>query len=200
MKILSKKGDIHINLPKIKVIFIPGNGGASVKSGWFPDVKKRLQKIKIEVIDEDFPDPIIARSSIWLPFITSLGANENTILIGHSSGAEAAMRYAENNKILGSVLVAPCISDLGMKSEKISGYYKKPWKWENIKKNQNFIIQFSSSDDPYIPIEEGRSVHKMLSSYYYEYSDQGHFGGNWDKIEFPEIAEEIKEKITNTTL
>ncbi len=105
------------------------------------------------------------------------------------------MRYAENYHILGSVLVAPCYTDLGMESEKISGYYSHTWKWIKIKKNQNWIIQFSSKDDPYIPIEEGRYVNKMLSSEYYEFSDQGHFGGNWDKIEFPEIVDKIKNKI-----
>ena len=41
-----------------------------------------------------------AKESIWLPFIKSeLGGNEESIIVGHSSGAEAAMRYAENNKV-----------------------------------------------------------------------------------------------------
>ena len=39
------------------------------------------------------PDPNVARESIWLPFIRDvLKADERTIVVGHSSGAEAAMR------------------------------------------------------------------------------------------------------------
>ena len=53
------------------------------------------------------PDPLRARESIWVPFITgTLGANEDAVLIGHSSGAAAALRVAEKHKLRGMVLVA----------------------------------------------------------------------------------------------
>ena len=41
----------------------------------------------------------MARAKYWLPFLKKLGEDEETILIGHSSGAVSAMSYAENNKI-----------------------------------------------------------------------------------------------------
>ena len=42
-------------------------------------------------------------SSIWLPFMKDeLGVDENTIIIGHSSGACAAVRFAETLKVLTS--------------------------------------------------------------------------------------------------
>lgn len=42
-------------------------------------------------------DPVTARESKWLPFMKEqLKCDENTIIIGHSSGAEAAMRYSLN--------------------------------------------------------------------------------------------------------
>ena len=44
-------------------------------------------------------------ADIWLPDLEELGADERTILIGHSSGAVAAMRYAESHRVLGSILV-----------------------------------------------------------------------------------------------
>ena len=37
----------------------------------------------LNVINETFPDNIKARARYWLPHIESLGANEQTILIGH---------------------------------------------------------------------------------------------------------------------
>jgi uncharacterized protein len=42
----------------------------------------------------------------------NIKADENTILIGHSSGAEAAMRYLETYKLLGCVLVGACHTDV----------------------------------------------------------------------------------------
>ena len=37
---------------------------------------------------------VLAREEIWIPFMKEhLNCNENTVIVGHSSGAEAAMRY-----------------------------------------------------------------------------------------------------------
>ena len=70
------------------------------------------------------------------------------------------MRFAEGRSILGSVLVSPCYTDMGIPSETISGWYDTPWQWDKIKQNQQFIIQFSSRDDPIVPIAEQEYVQK----------------------------------------
>ncbi len=180
----------------MKAILIPGNGGESPQDNWFPYLERELPKLGIKVINEQFPDPELARREFWVPFIKELGADENTILIGHSSGAVAAMRYAEANKILGSILVGACHTDLGDENEKQSHYYDDPWSWEDIKKNQRWIIQFASTDDPFIPIEEARHIHEHLDSDYHEYINQGHFGhSEQPKDEFPELIEVLKKKL-----
>lgn len=178
----------------MKAIFIPGNGGSSVLEGWWPNTKENLEKIGIEVVAQNFPDPELARAKFWLPFIEKLGADENTILIGHSSGAEAAMRYGETHKLLGTVLVSPCYTDLGIPQEKESGYYSDPWLWDEIKKHNQWIIQFSSTDDPFIPITEARLVHEKLNSDYHEFTDREHFGYPNPMTEFPELVEAIAQK------
>lgn len=182
-------------MSKIKAIIIPGNGDDNPEDKWFPYVKNELEKIGIAVENNKYPDPMLARQEYWLPFIKEQGADENTILIGHSSGAIAAMRFAEENKILGSVLVGVYVSDLGNEDEKKSGYFDKPWNWKAIKENQKWIIQFSSTNDPFIPISEAREVNKQLNTQYHEYTDQGHFGGRENKIEFPEMINAIKENL-----
>jgi predicted alpha/beta hydrolase family esterase len=182
-------------MSKIKAIIIPGNGDDNPEDKWFPYLVTELGKIGIEVVNVKYPDAVLARRKYWIPFLEKLGADENTILIGHSSGAVAAMRYAEDHKIFGSILVGACYTDLGVDTEKISKYYDEPWDWEAIKNNQKWIAQFASTDDPYIPIEEARHVHKNLETEYYEFTDQGHFGGDKGRVTFPEIVEIIKKKI-----
>lgn len=189
-------------MQKIKVIFIPGNGGGGremmnplMHQNWKPWLKDRLEELGIDVVAKDWPDPDLARSKFWLPHIKKLGANEKTILIGNSSGAVAAMRYAEKYQVLGLVLVAACYTDLGMETEKISGYFDKPWQWEKIKKNTNWIVQFASLDDPFIPISEARFMHEMLETEYYEFENEGHFGYPNPKLEFPELVESVKNKL-----
>lgn len=176
----------------IKAIIIPGNGDTNPEDNWFPWLKTEFEKISIPTTNVKFPDPVLARTEFWLPFIEKLGANENTILIGHSSGAVAAMRFAEEHKILGSVLIGACYTDLGDENEKKSGYYGHPWNWKSIKENQHWIAQFSSTDDPYIPVSEARFIHEQLQTDYHEYTNEGHFGSDRNKKEFPEIIDTIK--------
>lgn len=180
----------------MKAILIPGNGGGTPQDHWLPYVEREIAALGIKVINKQFPDSELARKEFWLPFIKELGADEETILIGHSSGAIAAARYTEDSKILGSVLVGTYYTHLGYESEKESHYFDTPWKWEAIKDNQKWIIQFASTDDPFIPVEEARFVHQKLDTDYYEYSDKGHFGSSQAEMkEFPELIEALRRKL-----
>ncbi len=175
----------------VKVTLIHGNGDASGSDNWHPWLKAELDKIGIECKSPDFPNPELAKASDWLPYLDKLKVDENTLLIGHSTGAIAAMRYAESHKIFGSVLVGTYHTDLGYDSEKQSGYFDESWDWESIKKNQQLIMVFASTDDPYIPISEPRLVRDKLNAKYFEYTDQGHFGEDVSKTEFPELLSEL---------
>lgn len=183
-------------MSKVKVIFIPGNGGGTPNDNWFPYLEDGLEKAGARVLNVQFPDAVLARAEFWLPFLEKLGADENTVLVGHSSGAIAAMRFAEDHEILGSVLVGGYVTDLGDAGEKASGYFEKPWDWGAIRKNQRWTIQYSSTDDPFIPIAEARELHERLGAEYHEYTDQGHFGGGGThKYKFPELLEALKRKL-----
>ena len=175
-----------------KVIIVPGNGDDGPDERWRPWLTTEFEKLSFSVVNVRFPDPMLARREYWLPYLAELGADESTILVGHSSGAVASMRYAEKQKIFGSVLVGACYTDLGIETEKLSGYFSDPWDWKTIKNNQNWIIQFASTDDPFIPIEEMRFVRDMLATEYYEFTDRGHF--NTEK-EFTELLSALKQKL-----
>lgn len=180
----------------MKVVFIPGNGNCTTNDNWFPRVKSDLEAQGLEVVAATFPDPELARESYWIPFLQNdLKVDENTILVGHSSGAIAAMRLAEKQKILGSVLVGAYHTDLGMDTEKQSGYFDRPWNWDKIRENQQWTILFASEDDPWIPIEEPRSIKSQIDCEYYEFKDQGHFGGDYYKEHFHELSNAIIQKV-----
>lgn len=173
----------------VKAVFAPGNGGSIPQDNWFPGVKEALENHNIQVIAEPFPDPDLARESYWIPFLRNeLKVDSETILVGHSSGAVAAMRFAEHYPILGSVLVGAYHTDLGMEKEKTSGYFSRPGDWEKIRTHQEWISLFASQDDPWIPIKEPRYIHQCLQCEYHEYKNQGHFCGDYVKKEFPELT------------
>ena len=177
----------------MKAVIIPGNNNTLITSNWYPYVKNELEKLGLEVIAENMPDPKLARKEIWVPFIKEKLEGENSILIGHSSGATAALRYLENNKCRFVILVACYYSDLNDELEKKSGYFDEPWKWDQIKNNTEKIVIFASKDDPLIPISEPQLIKEKVNAEYYEYEEKGHFG--FDKKEFPEIVKVVKKML-----
>ena len=45
------------------------------------------------------------------------------------------------------------------------GYSGRPWLWERQKANSNWILQFHSDNDPFIPVEEARYVNVQTIQY-----------------------------------
>ena len=177
-----------------KVVFIHGNGSMRWSFGWALWLKNELDKLGVKNIFETFPDSILARKEYWLPFLKDyLNVDRNTLLVGWSSGAVAAMRYAEKNKIFGSVLVAPCYTDLGLESEKVSGWFNDVWNWNKIKGNQGEISLIYSKNDEFIPLEEFLHIQNNLRpELIYEFEDKGHF---INENKFEEVLDCIKRML-----
>lgn len=179
----------------MKVVIVPGNGGGDVcYANWYGWVQRKCNQLENITCDlRNMPDPELARESFWIPFMKDeLRCDKETIIIGHSSGAEASMRYAEQYCIKGIILVSACVTDLGMESEKVSGYYDRPWKWDQIKANTEFLVQFGSMDDPFIPWGEQEQVHNGLGSELHKFEDRGHFMNST----FPELVKVVVDKIS----
>ena len=178
----------------MKAIILPGNGNTLITSNWYQYVKSELEKLGLDVIAENMPDPILARKEIWIPFIKDkLSSDEDSILIGHSSGATAILKYLEENKCKLAILVGTYHSHLDNELEKKSGYFDELWKWDQIKNNAEKIIIFASQDDPHIPISEPRLIKEKTNAEYHEYKNEGHF----NEEEFPEIVG-VVEKVFNS--
>lgn len=162
---------------KQKVVIIPGNGNSNVETdNWYSWVRGRLVGLGYHVVMRNMPDPEIAHANIWLPYIErELGADENTIIIGHSSGGVAALRYLESHKLLGAIVVGVNYTDLGDAGERESGYYDEPWHWDKIKGNAKWIVQFCSPEDPYININEPYYIHDKLGTELHDIRGAGHF-------------------------
>ncbi len=184
----------------MRFAIIHPNGSGTADSNWQPWLKKQLQDMGHEVICPTMPDSKNARSSIWLPYMhDTMKIDRDTVIVGHSSGAVAAMRYAEQYRIKASILIGVCYTDLDDEDEKISGYYDDMWDWQKIRSNQDFVVVMAGSDDPWVPIDEARHVYSSLQAEYHEYPDKGHFftehmGG---KTNFPELLQIIKNHIGN---
>jgi len=144
-------------------MIIPGNGCTSIQqSNWYGWLHRECATRNIPSICENFPDPYEAKREIWLPFIDSqLKQNpiDSMILVGHSSGAQAALRYTEDHPVKATILVSATYSDLGDANERLSNYYphidgSNQYDFESMRKNCKTFHQFHSDDDPFIPVQE----------------------------------------------
>lgn len=175
---------------KPRFIYIHGNGSTHWSFGWAAWLKAQLEGAGYETFFETMPDSIIARAEYWLPFLEEhVQAGENDVLVGWSSGAVAAMRYAENHRLKGSVLISPCYTDLGDDMEKQSGYYDAPWQWKQIKSNQESIGLIWGDDDPFIPQTEFEFIAERLDPTRIKVREGGHF---IERSEFPELLAYIR--------
>ncbi|KAF9432454.1 putative hydrolase rbbp9 [Entomortierella beljakovae] len=188
-----------------RIILIPGNGNDQVETSmWYPSVIDTLSNaIDIRTgnkmfqgggVLRTFPDPYDAHEEIWIKFMEDdIEIGENDVVIGHSSGAAAIMRYVETRKVKGVVLVSAYHSDLGDASERDSGYFNRPWDWDAISANAGWIIQFSSPSDRLVPIQEQREVARNLKGLVYlELPNRGHFTND---TEFPELVANVMQKM-----
>jgi uncharacterized protein len=174
------------------VVLIHGNGGCTAADFWLPAVERELSALGLDVVNQTFPDNVQARAGVWLPHLEALGAGAGTVLVGHSSGAVAALRYSETHRLRGSVLVSVCHTDLGDGFERASGYYDAPWDWTRIRAHQDWVGIFHSTDDPHIPVAEPRFVAARLGASYFEMEGRGHFT---DSGAFPELVQFVRRKL-----
>jgi len=176
---------------KPRFVYIHGNGSTSWEVAWAVWLQKKLKGMGYETHFDTMPDPKHARRSVWIPYLQDeLKTGTQDVIIGWSSGAVAAMRYAEDHKIMGSILISPCYTDRGEESEKVSGYYDDPWQWHAIKSNQKRIALFFGDDDPYIPQSEFAYIAVHLGPDKHKIPGAGHFEQRQD---FPELLRYIEK-------
>jgi predicted alpha/beta hydrolase family esterase len=170
---------------KPRIIFIHGNRTTHWSFAWAPWLKQELEANGYQTFFETFPDSVIARSEYWLPFLENhIKAGEHDVIVGWSSGAVAALRYAETHKILGSILISPSVSDLDDELERQSKYFDSPWNWEKIQENQDHIALVYSDNDPFIPQEHFELAKQKLELETIIIPGAGHFV---DRSDFPEV-------------
>lgn len=176
----------------MRIVLIPGMGCSPVThSNWYSWFENKVSKLEgvEECIIRDFPDPNKCREKIWVPYlINEIGLDENTVVVGHSTGASCAMRLLESHsvpKMKGVILVAAAYTDLGDEQERQSGYFDRPWDWEQMKDGANKIVCFHGVDDPLIPVGEARYIAENMAGENFEYHEMegvSHFFQPWDNI------------------
>ena len=181
----------------MKKVYIIHGWGANSKSDWIPWLKKELEGQKFEVLTPDMPNTDEPNIEKWVEKLNELLLNvdDNCVLIGHSIGCQAIMRFLEGmgeKKINKSIFVAPWFNLKGLEKEEWS--IAKPWietriDFEKVKKSSKEIIALFSNNDPVVPVEDEVLFREKLGAKTIIFNNKGHFNGDDGIVQIPKILE-----------
>jgi predicted alpha/beta hydrolase family esterase len=176
---------------KPRIVYIHGDHVLHWSQGWVRTLAQDLETADYETFFELFPDSIEARAKYWLPFLAEhVQAGEDDVLLGWSCGAVAAMRYAQDHRVSGLILIAPYYTDLGLEEVRRSGFVEPAWSWEKVRANTGRIAMFHSDADPFIGQPEFSELAKQLQADVHLIPGAGHFS---DQDQFPQLTDYIFE-------
>lgn len=164
---------------------------------WYPYVKHELEIRGYKVQVPYFPDTLPLLSK-WIEKISkAVGTpDEQTILIGHSLGSVAVLKYlqslSQGQKIAAAILVSGFINPLGIRP--LYNFFREPWDFKRIKSRASEFVLIASDNDPYIrPFHAG--VMRANLNARVIWKTGGHFT-EYRKIqfkEFPEVVHAVEE-------
>ena len=161
------------------VIVIHGYG-ETPDSYWYPWFKKELEQKGYKVTIPLLPNtnkPTLKEQSDFV--LNNLEINEDTILIGHSSGCPVILAVLE--QIPAVINKAILIAGYSTKVKVLAAgtvNLKDSWDWETIKKHSQEFIFINADNDPWGCDEsQGELMHKELGGTLI-INSEGHMGSD----------------------
>jgi hypothetical protein len=172
-------------MKQMKTAIIIHGWDGNPKIGWFVWLETVLKKKGYKVIKPIMPDPTHPRIKPWVNKLKSLAkdAGEDTILIGHSIGCQAIIRYLETSKMkVGKVIfVAPWLTLLDAAIDETESYeIAKPWletpiDFKKVKSKIKTSTAILSNNDPFVSIKNADEFKKKLGSKIIIEKNKGHY-------------------------
>lgn len=164
------------------------------EGNWFPWLEKELTKKNYKVFLQEMPLAWRPDIDIYWDFVKDkFNFNNESILIGHSSGAVAILGLLQKltpiKKVEKAILVGSFIKDRGCNCE---GLFKKDFDWDVIKNNANEFYIIHSDDDPYCPLEDAEEIAKNLGTKVMLIKGQKHFSISTVGEKYKEFPELLK--------
>jgi len=174
--------------------------GGTSKYAWYPWAKTKLEEKGYQVVVPDMPNTDDPQLAEWLPALKeAVGQpDEELILIGHSLGTVAIMRFLEelpeSQRINKAILIAGFTDQLGFKE--LENFFETRLDFEKIKsKAKNGFIIIQSDNDPFVSEQYGNRLKEELGASLIVKHDAKHMSGAVDGeaacLKLPEVIESL---------
>lgn len=176
-------------------LILHGTEGNS-EENWFPWLEKELKTKGYIVWTPNLPKSDKPNIERYKDFVfPRWNFNEDSVIIGHSSGAVAALAFLQElpkeTTIHCVYSVAGFLGNLDWDALDEIGSY--PFRWDHVKQKSQRIVLFHSDDDPYVPLDHGKKLQNYLDAELIVMPGQKHFSASTDVryTKFPELLEKI---------
>ena len=190
----------------MKKVYIIHGWDGSPEEPMLQWLKFNLEKEGHEVVVPEMPEPSVPKVDAWLGKLKEvIEPDSDTILVGHSMGCQAILRYletlSESLKIKGVVLIAPWI-ELDTETIKEEGEevieLARPWletpiDFEKIRTHIRQAVAIFSDNDPFVPLSQKSLFEKELNAKTFVEREKGHFSPSDQVSELPVALEAILE-------
>ena len=185
----------------MKTIYLIHGWKGSPDNAFFPQLKKELIKKGNKVIVPNLPNSDFPTVLGWVSFLQKLISKPNleTIIVGHSLGGLAVLKFLEalpKGMIVGKiVLVSPVINKVlkipdGAK-ELVDEWFGKPLDTEKIKNSVIKIVGFFSDDDPLVPLETEKLFKNWFGAITFIEHNKKHYNDRGKQLDVSSILKEI---------
>lgn len=165
-------------------------------SHWIPWLQGQLLKHDISAATPEVPNSYDRNWEVWNREVERFDINEETILIGHSTGAGFFIKYLsihKDIKVNKVILVAPWLDPF---KEHTKNFFDDFEIDKNIVNKTNGITIFCSDNDQKSVLETVKIVREKVKGIKYrEFHNCGHFCiGDLGTPEFSELLDETLQK------
>jgi len=204
---ITKTSTVQTPSSEYHLICAHGRDG-NPQRNWWPWLKKQAESLGLRVDIPQLPGGENPQLPQWVKIIDELVGNEteNTILVGHSLGCDAILRYVErilsinsdNSKnnaptIAGMILVAPYFDETDINDLKDFG--GKPIDVQKVKQIVEHKVAIFSDNDPHVPLQEGVAYQQRVGSKIIILKNRGHFTQEDGCTQLPQVLNAIKDII-----
>ncbi len=163
---------------------------------WYPWLAEELGRNRIKCLMPTLPAAKDPKLDEWVNVLEKTEPDNETILVGHSRGGVAILRYLENaperlsvNKVI-LVAVNSGREEVSNKAENNNGFFTEAgYDFAKIRSHCDDFVVLHSEDDEWVPFAAGKENAEGLRAKFLQFKDRGHFGKKVDSI--PEVLDEI---------
>lgn len=180
----------------MKVVLIHGKD-ATPADKWYPWFVNACREQGINAVAPALPNAADPVMDEWLTELDKTTPDTGTVLIGHSRGGVAVLRWLEQQpadvRVKKVILVATNsgdITDRHIPTESNHGFYTEAgYDFGKIKTHCDNFVVMHSTDDPTVPFSNGEKIAAGLDATFLRFDDKAHFGRILSV--FPELLDEV---------